>query len=197
MSSAAEMELTGDWLRATRIVDQLADSAMFDELGDHVLRSEAKFAASEMRRGIRSGAPGGKRLAPLSPATLLARRLAGISSSAPLIATGLLLSSITTVRASRREYWAGFPDKTTRGRNPAMIMAVNEYGQTRVQRVTPRMRGMLGVMFGRAPAVGTLMTIRIRPRPVVGPVYESKFTPDRARARVRGRVTQWLNQHGL
>lgn len=95
-------------------------------------------AAAAVKKGIRDGAPGGKKFAPLSDFTK-ARK----GSTKPLIDNGDLLGSISHQVLSSNEVWVGAlrGTRTKDGKDIVDIAAVHEFGAT--IKVTPKMRGYL------------------------------------------------------
>jgi hypothetical protein len=189
----ADIVLEGDWGLADEMLDELANRALMFRAVDDVVAAEAKFAAKEIRRGIRTQAPGGKPFPPLAPSTLVSRQVAGISGSDRLIGSGTLMRSITSKKVGQGKHWAGVPNKVVAGRNLAQVAEMNERGSTIRQTVTKAMQGFLEATFDGAPALGSTITIRIPASPFIQPVFDAVFTGARVERRIRGRMTKRVN----
>lgn len=105
------------------------------------VRRAALLLERELKKGLRSGAPGGRAFAPLAQTTVLMRRK---RSKNPLLDTGSLLSSITTTFDKRsRSAFVGV-HRTARGSSGQSLVNValiHEYGtKPFVIRVTPGVR---------------------------------------------------------
>ena len=127
--------LTGDWNKLRRILNP-------DRIQSKLKRAHSAagvYAASAVKKGIRSGAPGGEAFEPLSAFTVASK-----GSSKPLINHGDLIGSITHENLSDLRVFVGVKKNTTGrdGRDIVRIAAVHEFGCTIP--VTSKMRGFLG-----------------------------------------------------
>ena len=120
-------EMTGDWNRLDEILNPSRIAAGIQQAAARV----GNYGASEVKKGIVSGAPGGQKFAPLSPITI-ARK----GSSKPLIDKGDLVGSITYQVIDSDNVFIG----VKKGKE-ANIAAVHEFGCT--INVTPKMRAYL------------------------------------------------------
>jgi hypothetical protein len=126
--------LTGDW---HRIGILLNPDRLRAEMSRTTRRAGIK-AASEVKKGIVSGSPGGRTFAPLSDFTKNRK-----GSSKPLIDNGDLVGSITHEEVGVYTVWVGVKkgSRSSSGRDVADIAWVHEYGCT--IRVTEKMRAYL------------------------------------------------------
>ena len=120
-------ELSGDWSRLDQILDPSRIAAGVKQAAERV----GNYGASEVKKGIVSGVPGGQTFAPLSPVTV-ARK----GSSKPLVDKGDLVGSITYQVIDANNVFVGV--KKGKEHN---IAAVHEFGCT--ISVTPKMRAYL------------------------------------------------------
>ena len=119
--------LSGDWDRLETILNPSRLTAGIQQAAARV----GNYGASQVKKGIVSGAPGGQKFAPLSPVTI-ARK----GSSKPLIDKGDLVVSITYQVIDADNVFVG----VKKGKE-ANIAAVHEFGCT--IGVTPKMRAYL------------------------------------------------------
>ena len=120
-------EMTGDWNRLDEILSPSRIAAGIQQAAARV----GNYGASEVKKGIVSGAPGGQKFAPLSPITIARKGL-----SKPLIDKGDLVGSITYQVIDSDNVFIG----VKKGKE-ANIAAVHEFGCT--INVTPKMRAYL------------------------------------------------------
>ena len=154
-------ELTGDWKR----LDEIMNPANIRKGLNQAVARVGNYGASEVKRGIVSGAPGGQRFTPNSPLTI-ARK----GSSKPLIDKGDLVGSITYQVIDSNNVFIG----VKQGKE-ANIAAVHEFGCT--IRVTPKMRAYLHYQDIHLKASTQYIHIPARPflRPVLlGEEFKAK-----------------------
>lgn len=181
------MRLTGDWEKALQIASGLAPR--FQAAVQRAAAAEGQYLRGEIIKGIRSGAPGGKKFAPLSAVTLAIRKMRGIGGTKPLIQSGALLAGIAVIVKPK-----GGANVTVllavkrASKSHPNIGAVHEEGRTWTQRFSPKARRFLfaalrkaGMSSGGgggkgAPGGGgdSMITITIRARPYVAPVLEKE-----------------------
>ncbi len=148
--------LTGYWGRLETLLDPSRLAAGIQQAAARV----GNYGASEVKKGIVSGSPGGQTFAPLSPVTI-ARK----GSSKPLIDKGDLVGSITYQVINSDTVFIG----VKKGKE-VNIAAVHEFGCT--IGVTPKMRAYLHHQ-GVHLRVST-QYIHIPPRPFLRPVLQSE-----------------------
>ena len=171
----------GDWTRAADILRR-AQRQMGSAM-DRAMLQEGQYLRNQIVTGIREQAPGGRSFKPLSPRTILMRRLTKFSGTKALIRRGDLRNSITVVR-QRNAVFVGV-HRTARGKKNeplANVAAVHEYGSRPiVVRITPKMRRLLGAAFGGLTGGrgrGTGIIVRQVPaRPFISPVWKKFCTP--------------------
>ncbi len=152
-------ELTGDWSKVSNILNPAKLRAALTKSAARV----GNYGASQVKKGIISGAPGGKTFAPLSQFTIERKR-----SSKPLIDHGDLVGSVTyQVFDNAKSVFVG----VKKGKE-VNIAAVHEFGCTIP--VTPKMRAYLhhqGIHLKT-----TTQYINIPARPYIRPVlYNDEF----------------------
>jgi len=109
--------LTGDW---NKLANMLNPSRLKNSLRKCAAKA-GNYGASEVKKGIRGGAPGGQSFAPLSPVTIINK-----GSSKPLIDHGDLIGSVTyEVFNDNSSVFIG----VKKGKE-VNIAAVHEYGCT-------------------------------------------------------------------
>ena len=186
---------SGDWEKAKRVAAFW--KAQLPRLIDQVVRDEAKMLAKEIKVGLQRGRAGGRRIRRPSQATILARRLAGVRSSQPLVATKKMMRSVRAVRVGRAKYFVGVPRKNTgSGLDLARIAQINEEGMGPIViKMTPKMRAFLGVLFNRtgdqASRGGTrpgFVVIRVPKRPFIEPTVRHVMAVRRAIPRICKRI---------
>ncbi len=148
--------LTGDWNKVHNMLNP-------EKLRSELHRCAAKvgnYGASQVKKGIVSQAPGGKKFAPLSPITIAQK-----GSSKALINHGDLLGSITYETFNNEDsVFIG----VKRGNKEVNIAAVHEFGCT--IGVTPKMRAYLhyhGIHLKKSTT-----HIHIPARPFLSPVLQ-------------------------
>lgn len=174
------VRLTGDWKKLDRTLAKAPKR--IQEARIQLTKAEAQFFEGEMKRGIANQNPGGRRFKPLSASTLLARRIAGVSSNRALVG---LIDEISSRRISGGGWFAGIFD-----RQAAAIGRIHEEGVGPILiKITPKMRRYLfGVLFkGRPRSGGTstgVLSITIPARPFVRPVLVREARRNRALRRL-------------
>jgi len=140
-----------------------------------VVRRAALFTEKELKKGIRSGAPGGKKFKPLAPSTRILRK-----GRKPLIDTGSLLRSIkTTLIKARLSAFVGV-HRTTAG-GAFNVALVHEFGSAPfVIPVTPAVRRLFwylhfvsnGKILPLSPSKTQIMHPGVPARPFVRPTIQ-------------------------
>jgi len=160
---------------------------------------EAAVLAGDMRRGIRSGAPGGQRFRPLAESTKKMKK-----SSKPLINHGDLLRSIKYEQVSRQRYETTYfvgvnrKERNRDGKSLANIAEIHEFGTRPYKiQVTPKMRRFWFAMYRAGVFVAPLSpkkTIIHHPgipeRPFLRPTFDA-WKGD-AEARIVKRISRML-----
>ena len=146
----------------------------------------ARLAALAVEReivlGIRSGAPGGKALKPLSPMTLSVRRMKGIAGTAPLIASSAMLGSVkTTSRGQESFVGVHRGARTATGESVVSVAAAQEFGtEPFVIPVTEGVRSFFWALFFASngdilpisPSKTEIFHPGLEPRPFIRPAVE-------------------------
>ena len=145
-------KLSGDWGRLDQILDPSRIAAGVQQAAARV----GNYGASEVKKGIVSGAPGGQKFAPNSSMTI-ARK----GSSKPLIDKGDLVGSITYQVVDANNVFVG----VKKGKE-VNIAAVHEFGCT--IGVTPKMRAYFH--YQGVHLKSSTQYIHIPPRPFLRPV---------------------------
>ena len=148
-------KLSGDWSRLDQILNPSRIAAGVQQAAARV----GNYGASEVKKGIVSGAPGGQKFVPNSSMTT-ARK----GSSKPLIDKGDLVGSITYQVVDNNNVFVG-----VKKGDEANIAAVHEFGCT-IQ-VTPKMRAYFHYQGIHLKA--STQFIVIPPRPFLRPVLLS------------------------
>ncbi len=179
-----KIERTGDWKVAFKVVGEIP--AAVREALPKALLKEGHFIAGKVKEKMNAGP-----FSPLSPLTLLARRLNGIKGTKPLLASLALRDAMTAVQTGPLKVQVGImKGERKRGAggryvasNTILIASVMEEGATIVLKVTKKMRKFLfGVLLkdqpkraskARGPAAGKVIIIRIPPRPFIRPTYDA------------------------
>ena len=156
-------ELSGDWNR----IDEILNPAKIAEGMRQAAARVGNYGASEVKKGIVSGSPGGKTFKPNSPLTI-ARK----GSSKPLIDKGDLVGSITYQIIDSDNVFIGVKKGAKRnkdGKDLSEIAAVHEFGCT--IKVTPKMRAYLH--YQGVHLKPSTQMIYIPARPFLRPVLDS------------------------
>lgn len=126
--------LFGDWDKLANILNPVTMQKQLDQAQKRV----GVYATSEVKKGIRSGSPGGNAFTPNTKFTVNQK-----GSSKPLIHHGDLIGSITHEEPDDKTVWVGVR-KGAKGKNGSDmidIAHVHEFGKTIA--VTPKMRVFL------------------------------------------------------
>ena len=155
-------ELTGDWGKLENLLNPMRMRQKLYQAGAKV----GNYGASEVKKGIRSGAPAGETFTPLSQVTIDRK-----GSSKPLIDKGDLIGSVTYELPSRDTVFIGVKkaSKNKDGTSEANIAAVHEFGCTIP--VTPKMRAYLHHQGIHLKA--STQYIHIPARPFLRPIFNS------------------------
>lgn len=136
------MQLYGDWGKAAKLADGLA--GRFQKAVDAAVMAEGQYLRGQIVKGIRSGAPGGKAFAPLSPITLAVRKMRGMGGTKPLVVSGGLVGGIVAVRVGRAVFIGLLRQaKSKAGKSLANVGAIHEFGASWSQTLTPKARRFL------------------------------------------------------
>ena len=129
--------LEGDWDKIANILDPKRMRAKMEQAGKRV----GLAGVAAVKKGIRSGAPGGEKFEPLQALTVWVK-----GSSKPLIDSGDLIGSITHDNPDINTTWIGVK-KGTKGKKGDIvnIAAVHEFGCT--IKVTDKMRRAFAAKF--------------------------------------------------
>lgn len=185
--------LDGDWRKAVEKL-KAAEHGIRPAL-ERAVQAEAQVVRGEMVRGVDSGSPGGQPFAPHAAATPYLRQATTGSKGTKIeIATSTMRNSITVVRLPGGGAFIGVHRTAAKGR--LRIAQIQEEGRT--IRVTDRMRRFLHARLrsvGAPPppaGVPAVVTIRIPPRPFIGPVAAKYAHSDVLKERVVRRVAAEL-----
>lgn len=148
-------KLSGDWAKLDEILNPARIAAGIRQAAARV----GNYGASQVKKGIVSGAPGGQAFVPNSPLTVERK-----GSSKPLINHGDLVGSITYEVVDSKSVFIGV--KKGKEHN---IAAVHEFGCTIA--VTPKMRAYLHHQGVHLRA--STQYIHIPARPFLRPVLHS------------------------
>lgn len=198
------MQLTGDWQKAAKLASGL--QARFQRSVQAALMAEGQHLRGQIVKGIRSGAPGGKAFAPLSPITLAVRSFRGFGGSKPLIVSGGLIGGIVAVRAAGGVFVGVLRSaKSKGGKSLANVAQIQEDGRTWTQTLSPKARRFLfaalrhgGLSQGGGPKPkgtsggASTITITTPARPFIGPVLEQEGKPEAVAKRFWERVAAGL-----
>ena len=158
-------ELTGDWERVNNILNTAKLSASMRRCAARV----GNYGASEVKKGIISGAPGGQTFKPLSDLTIARRQPKSIK---PLVNHGDLVGSVNyQVFNNENSVFIGVKKGIKRkdGKDAVQIAAVHENGC--IIAVTPKMRAYLHYQGIHLKKETT--QIYIPPRPFLKPILQS------------------------
>ena len=158
-------QLTGDWKR----LDEILNPANIRKGVTQAAARVGNYGASQVKKGIVSGSPGGQTFAPNSPLTI-ARK----GSSSPLIDDGDLVGSITyQIIDDAKSVFIGVKKGVKRkkdGKDIAEIATVHEFGCTIP--VTHKMRAYF--RYEGINLKASTQYIYIPPRPFLRPVLNSQ-----------------------
>lgn len=179
------VQTTGDWKRALEKLKKIEKEAA--RALQRAILAEAHVIRGEMVGGIDSGAG----FAPHAPATPYLRRATGRGKgSKVLIASAAMRNSITVVPIPGGGAFVGVHRSARKGR--IRIAQIQEGGATIT--VTPRMRRFLHAMLRKAGAPrltgggAAVATIRIPPRPFIGPIVEKHRNSGELQRRIAARI---------
>ena len=120
-----EISRFGDWEKARRLLTNGFNQRLATAIRKATVKN-ALLLVREIKRGIRSQAPGGKQFAPLAEVTIKRK-----GSSKALIDTGFLVSSITQKIMSDGAFVGLLRTSVSKnGESVANIGAILEYGAT-------------------------------------------------------------------
>lgn len=189
----------GEWEKLQRILDKLPER--FDAACRQAVLAEAQTIRGHIVRNLTSGgAHAGKPFAPLSPMTLVMRKLRGIGGTKPLNATRGLAAQVTVVPHAAGAF-VGIRRGAPHRSGVANLAQIQEFGATvQIPKTKKMIRFLAAVMrragrsFGEPGRVGqpSVIVVRIRPRPFVGPVLERHAQPDDVSERFWQRVAARL-----
>lgn len=157
---------TGDWDKALEFFDDL--DARFERAVKKALTRVGAYVSSQVKRGIRSQAPGGKEFTPLTEFTIKRK-----GSSKALIDHGDLIGAITFKLIDDETVFVGLlrSARDKDGEELVNLGHIHEFG--RVIKVTPKMRGFFRHVFGVNLKPST-DAVRIPERPFLRPVLEAE-----------------------
>ena len=124
MAVGSGVQLVGDWAKARSLLRR--GPGRIKKAVRKALLQEGQFYRTQIIKGIRSQAPGGKAFAPLEPATIAAK-----GSSKALIDTGTLIRSVTVRKLSGGDaVFIGVARTvlSAGGQSLADIAAIHEFG---------------------------------------------------------------------
>lgn len=102
MSATLRIRLIGEWERTRRLMSKYRGGGKFRQSLDKAINAEAQAFAAEVRKGIKSGAPAGKKFEANRPLVVYRKK-----SNKPLIDNGDLRNSVRVKRVAQMEYFAG------------------------------------------------------------------------------------------
>lgn len=186
------IKVTGDWEEAVRVLERA--EKQIGPAVERALAQEAQALRGLMVEHIDTGA-----FRPHAPATLFLRRATGGGKgSKVLIASGALRSSFRVVKLAGGGVFVGVLRTNSTGRGQTRrgnVAMIQEFGANIT--VTPRMRRFLHAKLRKAgapppPPGAARVTIRIPPRPFVGPVIDwyLKHEWEHAKPRILAKVVR-------
>ena len=172
------------------------------------LLQEAEFYRTQLVRGIRSQAPGGKTFVPLSPTTIALRKFFGFRGTKALVRRSDLVNAITVheLHDAEDSVFVGVQRnaKNEKGESLVDIAKLNEYGSKPIViKITPKMAALLHMAFRKANLLGPLrpstgvITVQIPARPFMGPVFEKFAEPTEASKRFAERFQKAMAGKGV
>jgi hypothetical protein len=189
----------GEWEKLRRILDKLPER--FDAACRQAVLAEAQALRGHMVRNLTSGGThAGKPFAPLSPLTLVMRKLRGIGGSKPLNATRGLAAQVSVVRHAAGAF-VGIRRGAAHKSGVANLAQIHEFGATVQIPKTKKMIRFLaaafraaGIPFGEPGRVGqpSLIVVRVKARPFISPVLDRFGQPDDVSRRFWERVASNL-----
>lgn len=186
------VKLVGDWRKAGNITRRM--TSQFQRASKVVVNTEAQLLKIKMIEGLKSGSPGGKRMAATSPTTLAVRKFkGGKGGSRPMDASGGLRRSLQ-VKKLGQDVFVGVVGSKGGAKYAQML----EDGAVFSVKITKRSRRFLMAVFrkfgggparpggtsGQQGSGGTsIAIIRIPPRPFIAPVVEKEARPSDVKKR--------------
>ncbi len=191
---------TGDWAGAKELLSSCAIG--FKAAIKDAVQNEAKELKEQTIKGLKTQAPGGDKLKPLSKLTQASRAMRGIRSAKALIAGGALLEAITVTIKGSQVFIGISPNATTSdGRSIEQAAVVQEFGAGPIViPMTPAMRRYLFAMMrkqGITPKAGSgdgVVIVNIPARPFLQPAFE-RFSKN-VSSRFMDKISRKLNLHG-
>lgn len=195
-------KLEGDWEKLRRVLEKSSNGRDWEKAFDRSLQKETARLRVLVKKGLSSGAPGGKQLAKLSPMTLAMRKASGGRlGKKPLVSRGLLRRSIINKKQGG-SWYVGVDDKirVKGGMKLSDIAAIQESGSKPIRIVvTDKMRkfflavhiktrGSWRPRRGAAAksqkkqkflimplkASKSVIVVKIQARPFIGPVFRAE-----------------------
>jgi hypothetical protein len=176
-------QFSGDWNRAMRILQ--GAPKVLPRVVNEVVLQEAHDLRKKMVAGIDGGGPSGAKFTAHSPLTLVVRRMRrgpGSRGSKIMVASATLRNSISVISLGGGNAFVGVlrTKRHPSGKSAVDIARIHEYGKTWSMPLTARMRRFLFAAIRKAglpprprakgAAGASSITIRIPPRPFIGPV---------------------------
>ena len=199
----------GEWDKAFGILNGMSSHPLMQELLERAMHAEAQYAREKLVKGIRDGAPGGKKFKGHAASTMITRKFGGRrgakGTGKPLISSGSLVRGINVRRVKGEGSFVGIlrTQRGADGANLVNLMQLHEGGKTIAIKVTEQMRRFLMAMFrsggiagagaGKGGIVRGVIIVRIPARPVFGPVFRAHFS----KAKVKARVVAFVRGHML
>lgn len=188
---------TGDWNKAKIITNTMVGAFVIAR--HKAMLAEAHLFRKEVVKGLRSGAPAGKKFAPLAPTTLAVRAVMGRGGKKPLIVSGALRNSIR-VKQVTEGVFVGVLRSASGGR--ANVAEMHEFGSRPIAiPITAKSRRFLMMAFRRAGIIKTtankttIAIVRVRKRPFITPIAESAlFKPSVIRKRFGTALAFFMGQ---
>lgn len=182
----------GDWEQARRALEGMAKKT--EDASQKAMLQEGHFLRGKMVEGIREQAPGGQAFKPLSPFTLLSRKLAGFAGTKALIRTGFLRNSIGVIQKAGETFiGVSRAAKTPDGESLVNIAEVHEFGAgPYVITVTEKMRRYLARIGIHLKKETTYITIKIPARSFIRSVWNAHAKPAEVKARLEERMAKLL-----
>jgi len=194
---AFSVRMVGKWRKALAMTSAMSNPVVVLGALDAAMLSEAHRARVLLVKGLHSGAPGGKRFAPLAKTTMMVRSARGgrgAKGSKPLNKTGALGRAITVKHQRGQGAFVGIlrTARNATGKSLVNLMQLHEGGKTIAIKVTPQMLRFLMAMFrkkgNQSPGKGGggrgIIIVRIPARPLFGPVWTAYFRPSDINKRV-------------
>lgn len=186
------IRLIGAWKKTANLLRNL--DVRYAAAANKAVMKEAHYLRGQMIKNLVSGGQlAGAPFKPLSPNTLIIRSFKGFGGGKPLIVTGALMRAISVVKVDGGVFVGVKRATGGNGKGGANLAAVHEYGSRTYQiRITDKMRRFLAAAMAHGgrrlgqngPGKGAgVITIRIPPRPFIGPVLDRFAQPNDVRDR--------------